>query len=164
MMKEGLSVRTTGRTYARPRDFNLALGIAVLATLLHTVALASELFTAVESRAIITTSTIPRLLVLIELCLLINVAGLWVRKTAGMWVSLAALLVLVVGYAGWYAYSRQIMELLSSKPFYQAHTEALPPHPLGLVGATWLNLVVLMTSGVLLVWVAKTLRAMPRGE
>ena len=161
MIEEGLNRRMTGRTYVRARDFSFAFGVAVFAAATQTVVLALELFRVAGSRALIA-STVIRVLVLIEFCLLINVAGLWARRALGIWFSLAALVVACAGYAWWYAYSRQVLALLSSQPFYQTHAEAVPTHPFSLVGATWLDLIVFMTSCVLLVWVVKTIRGIPR--
>jgi hypothetical protein len=158
MMKERAAQSAPGTVYDRPGDFNFALGVAVLALLVHTFALVGELYRVAESRSLIS-SSISRLFVLIELCLLINVAGLWVRKTAGLLVSMAALVGVCVSYANWYAYSRHAQAIFSLQPFYQLHPEAIPPHPLGLLGATWVNLIVLVISSVLLVWEAKTLRS-----
>ncbi|PYS81504.1 MAG: hypothetical protein DMF67_16510 [Acidobacteria bacterium] len=162
MIEEGLSRRASGKRYIKPRDFGFAFGVAVFAAALHTIALALELFRAAESHAL-TASTVTRVLILIELCLLVTVAGLWARRVAWMWLTSAALIAACAGYAWWYAYSRQVLALLLSQSFYQTHAEAVPTHHFGLIGATWLNLMVFMTSGVLLVWVVKTLRGMPRG-
>jgi hypothetical protein len=151
----------SGRSYDKPADFNFAFGVAVSAALIHSFALAAELYRAAESRSLISGS-VTRLLLLIELCLLVNVAGLWARKATGMLASMVSLLVACAGYAGWYLYSRQVLLTLSSQPFYQLHPEGIPPHPVGLAGATWLNLLVLVITGVLLIWEAKTLRGMPR--
>ena len=153
----GLRESATGRHGVRlPRDFHFALGFAVLAALLHTSALLAELVRASGSNAL-TSPVIPQLFLLIELGLLVNVAGLWLRKVTGILVSLAALSVAGLGYALWYLSSRQILELLMSKPFYHEFPQAVPPHPFGLVGATWVNLVVLVMAGVLFVWQLKRL-------
>jgi prolipoprotein diacylglyceryltransferase len=143
----------------QPGDFHFALGVALLAAVLNTYALALEFAEAGEFRTL-NSPTIPYIFLVIELGLLVNVAGLWVRKTAGMLVSMAALVSVGVGYVVWYAYSRQILELLLSKSFYHSYPEALPPHPLGLIGASWLNLVVLVISVVLFIWELKTIRGM----
>jgi hypothetical protein len=137
MFNERLGDEVAGRAAELPRDFNFALGVAALSALLHTSALAAEFYSSYESRAL-TSGIVPRLLVLIEVCLLVNVAGLWARRPSGLLVSLAALLGAGAGYAGWYLYSRQVLGSLSSQLFYRQHPEAVPPHPFGLVGATWL--------------------------
>lgn len=140
----------------RLKDYNFTLAVAALAVLLHTFALAAEVRTL--SRSL--TLALPNFLLLfafIECCLVANVVGLWLRRAAGVWVSLVALAGVVAGYALWYENSRRVLDLLLSKPFYQAHPETIPPHPFGLLGATWVNQAVLLLSCVLFVWTAKTL-------
>jgi hypothetical protein len=79
MIKERSGEEATGRAFEMPGDFNFAFGVAVLTMLLQTVALIAELFRFTDSRALIS-GTVPRLLVLIEICLLTNLIGLWLRK------------------------------------------------------------------------------------
>ncbi len=160
MSVTGVQRRVTGFVSAhQPGDFHVALGVAILAVVLHTYAQVSEFAKASELRTL-NSPTIPYIFLIIEIGLLVNVVGLWVRKTAGMLVSMAALVGVGIGYVVWYAYSRQILELLFSKSFYHSYPEALPPHPLGLIGASWLNLVVLVISLVLFIWELKTIRGM----
>jgi hypothetical protein len=145
--------------YRRPKDYYFALTVAVLATLLHTYALVAEL-TAVKGSVTLVSPAVLLFFVVIELSLAANVVGLWLRRAAGGVISVIALLGVGAGYALWYVYSRQVLDLLLSKPFYQSHPETIPPHPFGLLGATWVNQGVLLMAGVLLIWTAKTLRAM----
>jgi hypothetical protein len=142
-----------------PKDFHVALGCAVLVTVLHTCALISEVTRGAEFSTL-TTHTITYLFLVIELGLIFNVIGFLFRRAAGVWISLIALSGAGAGYVLWYMHSRQILDFLLSKSFYQSHPEALPPYPFGLVGATWLNLIVLLISGVLFIWEIKTLRRM----
>lgn len=143
----------------QPTDFYLAFGVALLALGLHTYAHVSE-FAKADEFGILKSQTIPYIYLVIEIGLLVNVAGLLTRKTQGILVSMAALVGVGVGYAVWYIYSRQILELLFSKSVYHTYPEAVPPHPLGLIGASWLNLVVLVITVVLFVWELKTARNM----
>lgn len=145
----------------QPKDFYIAFGVAGLTVLTHTCALIDE-FARATGSGVLTSPTVPRLLLFIGLSLLVNVAGLWARKVVGKFVSIIALISAVTGYVVWYIYSRSILEALAGQPFYLLHTEAVPPHTFGLVGATWLNIVVLLLSGVLLIWEVKTLRGMSR--
>ena len=147
--------------YRRPADYHFALAVAVLATLLHTYALAAEL-TAVKASVTLASSAVLLFFTVIEFGLVANVVGLWLRRTAGALVSLVALLCVGVGYALWYVYSRQVLGLLLTKSFYQSHPETIPPHPFSLLGATWVNQAVLLLAFVLLVWTMKTLRAMTK--
>lgn len=149
--------------YRRPKDYNFTLAVAALAALLHTYALTAE-FTALGRSVTLASPNILILFTLIELGLVANVVGLWLRRAAGVVLSLAGLAGVGVGYALWYVYSRRVLELLLSKPFYQSHAEAVPPHPFGLLGATWVNQAVLLLSCVLVVWTAKTLRPMRNGS
>ncbi len=152
--------RATNRFhYQQPRDFHVALWFAALLLLLHTYAQVAEFRKAAEFTAL-TSSTIPFLFLLIEIGLLANVVGLWLRKAAGILISITALLVVCGGYAAWYGYSRQILNALSSKSFYLSYPEAVPTHHFGLIGATLVNIIVLAMTGVLLVWELKTLRGM----
>lgn len=147
--------------YRRPKDFYFTLGIAALAALLHTQALLAEL-TAVRAPMTLVSPAVLIFFAVIEVGLVANVFGLWLRSAAGAVASAAALLGVGAGYALWYLYSKQLLDLLLSKPFYQTHPEAVPPHPFGLLGATWVNQAVLLLACILLVWTAKTLRVMTK--
>lgn len=160
-MTEALSSPRTQRLshYRYPKDYYFALTVAALATLLHTYALFAEV-TAFRRTVTLASPAVLLFFIVIELGLAANVVGLWLRRTAGAVVSVVALLCVGAGYALWYAYSKQDLDFLLSKPFYQSHPEAVPPHPFGLLGATWVNQAVLLLACVLLIWAAKTLRAM----
>jgi hypothetical protein len=54
-----------------------------------------------------------------------------------------------------------MLEFLTSKPFYRTHPEAVPHHLFCLVGAVWINFVVLLISGALTVRQVKRLRGAP---
>jgi hypothetical protein len=143
----------------RPKDYNFTIAVAALVALLHTYALAAECASLGRS----VTLTSPHILLLftfIEFGLVANVVGLWLRRASGVVVSLVALAGVGLAYALWYVHSSQVLELLLSKPFYQSHPEIVPPHPFSLLGATWVNQAVLLMSGVLFIWTAKTLRFM----
>lgn len=156
--------RSLGGVSSQPaRDFNFALGFAVLTLLLHSYTQVVEL-TRISELSTLTSQTIPWVFIVIEIGLLINVIGLWLRRAGGIWLSIAALSSVGVVYVVWYVYSRQILKLLLAQPFYRLHAEAVPPHTFGLISATWMNIVVIVMSGVLFVWEAKTLRSMKRAE
>lgn len=158
MIEAGLKKAAAGHSADYlTKDFYPAFIFAALALLLHVCALAGEFSRAAGSRTLNST-TIMWLLTLMTPCLVANAVGLWVRRAAGLVVSIVALLAVGAGYITWYLYSRHLLEFLSSNPFYLQHPEAVPLHPFGLIGATWPNLVVLVMCGVLLVWEAKTLR------
>jgi hypothetical protein len=160
-MTEALSSSRTQRLfyYRHPADYYFTLTVAALATLLHTYALAAEV-TAIRGSVTLVSPAVLLFLIVIELGLAANVVGLWLRRAAGTLVSVIALAGVGAGYALWYVHSRQVLNLLLSKPFYQAHPETIPPHPFGLLGATWVNQAVLLLAGVLLIWTVKTLRVM----
>jgi hypothetical protein len=140
-----------------PKDFYPALIFAALALLLHAYALAAE-FSRASGFNTLTSSTIIWLLTLMTPCLVANAYGLWLRRAAGLFVSTVALSGVGAGYVCWYIYSRRVLQLLASNDFYTQHPGAVPLHPLGLVGAAWPNLVVLVMCGVLFAWEVKTLR------
>lgn len=155
MSKAGLRQHLAKQSVVhRPRDYQFAFGFALLAVLLHTYALIAE-FGRVSGSVTLNASLVPLLLVLIESGLLLNVAGLWLRKAAGILLSSAGLVVSGVGYVIWYVQSRQILELVLSKSSRHSIPEAVPAHPFGLLGATWVNLVVLAMTGILFVWMLK---------
>jgi hypothetical protein len=159
-MTDARSKRSAGHSYCqRPKDFYLAFCFGVAAVLLHASALVADATQLAQFKTLVS-HTVTYLLVLIGLGLLANVFGLGLRTAAGIKLSLGALLLSAVGYVLWYKHSRRMLDLLLSNPFYQSHPEAVPPHPFGLMGATWVNLVVLVMSGVLFVWELKTLRGM----
>jgi hypothetical protein len=149
--------------YRRPKDYNFTLAFAALAALLHTYALVAEL-TALRRSVTLASPSILLLFAVVELGLVANMFGLWLRRAAGVVVSLVGLASVGVSYALWYVYSKQVLELLLSKPFYQSHAETIPPHPFGLLGATWVNQAVLLMSCVLFIWTAKTLRSMTKAS
>lgn len=157
MFEEGSVQRAPRLTrYQRPKDFHVAFCVAASALLLHSYGLAADFARAAQFEAS-ASPAIPRILLAVELCLLVSVIGLCVRKVAGLVTSITALLVACASYALWYLDSQRILELLAANPFYGQHPEAIPAHPLGLIGSTWLNLVVLALIGALLAWEAKTL-------
>jgi hypothetical protein len=141
----------------RTLDFYFAFGFAALALALQTLALAGEFTRASQSRVLVA-PTIPYIFLMIEACLVVNLFGLWLRKSAGLSISLVGLAGVGGMYLLWHAYSRQVLALLSSKPFYQLHPEAASAYRLDLIGATWLNVTVLVMAGVLFVWELKALR------
>lgn len=160
-MTEAVSNSETQRLsyYRLPNDYNFTITLAALAALLHTYALVAE-WTMLNRYGMLTSPNIFLLFTVIEFGLVANVVGLWLRRAAGVVVALVALASVGVGYAIWYVYSSQVLELLLSKPFYQSHAETIPPHPFGLLGATWVNQAVLLMSCVLFIWTARTLRFM----
>lgn len=157
-MNAGLYKRATGRRPGSlPADFYFALGLAIISVIANTYAQIAE-FSRVSEFGTLTSSTIAYLYLVIETGLVVNLIGLYHRTATGLRVSIIALLSVVAGYAFWYIYSRQILESVLSNPAYQTHAEAVPDRIFGLMGATWLNLAVLIMSGVLLLWEMKTLR------
>lgn len=164
-MTEAVSNPRTQRLsyYRRPKDYNFTLAFAVLAALLHTYMLVAA-FTTFSRSVTLASPGILLLFTIIELGLVANVVGLWLRRVAGVVVSLVALAGVGVGYALWYVYSREVLEFLLSKSFYHSHAEALAPHPFSLLGATWVNQAVLLMSCVLFIWTAKTLHSMTKAS
>jgi hypothetical protein len=161
MSEAELKEQSVQQWHFSPRDFHIAFGCAVLALALHTYAQILELGQAAQL-TILVSHTITYLFLLIELCLLVSTAGLWLRRSWALLVSVLSLGGVGFVYAIWYLYSRQILEQLSTKSFYQKYPEALPAHPLGLIGATWINFVVFVMSGILFIWEIKSLRAASR--
>ena len=84
MILAGLNKRAARRLdFHPPKDFYFAFGLAVLAALLHTYALLVEFSRAAEFRGL-TSRTVAYWLLVIELGLLLNVVGLWLRKGASI--------------------------------------------------------------------------------
>lgn len=159
MLGAGLRRNSAGRPHTQAVNrFHPALLLALTALLINTYSVATEINTAYEA-VTYTAGTVQSLLLLIELGLLAGVTGAWLRRSPGAFISLAGLSLVGVGYTLWYAYSLQTLEYLTSKPFYRSYPEAMPPHLFYLVGAAWLNFVVLLVSGVLAVLEVKRLRA-----
>jgi hypothetical protein len=162
MCRIGLRQRAAERLQnQQPRDFYFAFGFALLAALLHTWALVAELTRAADANTL-NSSIVPLLFLLIEFGLLLNVAGLWLHKAVGILISLAGLSICGAAHVIWYVQSQQILEILLSKSFYHSYPEAIAPHPLGLLGATWVNLVVLVMTCVLFIWELKSFRVTVR--
>jgi hypothetical protein len=141
----------------------LIIGFAVLTVSLHFYLQVAEVKRTAGFN-IVNSQTIPYIYMVITLGLLINVIGLSLRNAAGLWLSLMALTGVGVAYVVWYIYSRQILELLLAQPFYHSYPEAIPSHNFGLISATWLNLAVLVMSGILLICEIKTLRSMAAAQ
>jgi hypothetical protein len=144
---------TNGRRGRPSLDVYFTAVFALLTLLLQTYALIAEATRASQAQVLVA-PTIPYIFLIVELCLTVNVVALWRRKAAGL-VSLLALAGVGAGYLLWHVYSRQVLALLSSKSFYQLHPEAVPAPPLDLIGATWLNVIVLVMTGVLFTWEVK---------
>lgn len=159
MTRTGAEARTKGSVREHyPVDFCFAFGFAVLALVLQTCALIAE-FTRNSQFTTLVSPTIPYIFLMIEVCLAVNVVGLWFRKEASLVMSLLALAGVWAGYFLWYVYSRQVLNLLSSKSFYQLHPGAVSTYRLDLIGATWLNIIILLMASVLFIWEAKTIRS-----
>ncbi len=158
MAEASLRHSVAGRSNYQPvKRFHPTLFLALTALILNTYAISEEIARAYGA-VTYTSNTVLSLLLLIELGLLASAAGLWRRKTSGAVISLTGLSFVGIGYAVWYVYSIQVLNFLTSKPFYQAHPEALPRHLFYLVDATWLNFAVLLISGILLIREAMRLR------
>jgi hypothetical protein len=159
MNATGAEARTSGGLRDRRSiDFYFAFGFALLTLVLQTCALVAEVTRASQSKVLVV-PTLPYIFLIIELCLAVNVVGLWLRKAAGLAMSLFALAGVGAGYFLWYVYSRQVLTLLSSKSFYQIHPEAISTYRLDLIGATWLNVIVLVMAGVLFIWEVKSVHS-----
>lgn len=138
------------------KDLYCALFFASMATMLHIYGATVVMLKPVELEVFIS-PFIPRMLVLIGVCLIVSTLGLCMRSAIGLLVSLSGLLGSGVGYSLWYISSLQTMNLLAVNPYYKTHPEAVPPHYLGFVGAEWWNLVVLVVIAFLVIWELKAL-------
>lgn len=137
---------TTQRT-----DFYFALLFAICATTLNTFGLILDTLKPHDIE-ILTSYTVPLLLVFVEFFLLVATCSLCIKKSKRSLISSFSFVAILTVYLIWYLYSQHVLGFLLSKPFYQQHREALAPHPLGLIGAKWWNLIVLTMVGILLMW------------
>jgi hypothetical protein len=157
--KEPHTISATCARILPHRDLYFAIGVAVLTTAVHVSGEIVDQYKFFQSDlAILRSPTVPRLLLLSGMSLLICTLALCTRRLCGLIVSIFGLLMAGFGYIVWFVYSRWLLKVLAEKSLYE-NQESLPPHPLGLVGAKWWNLVVLIMVASLLVWEIKTLAA-----
>lgn len=88
----------------------------------------------------------------IALCLIITAFGLWLRKLNGLYLSLGALIWLIIEYINWYSWSRQTLENAGLLNFPVGTS-----HVFNLYGATGWNAVVFIIASSLFIWIVSTL-------
>lgn len=133
------------------KDFYCAAGAATLATALHTYWLFVDLTKPLEELEILRSPFLPRLLLFMWLCLLVSTVALWTRRLGGLLISMIGLAAVLAGYLFWYINTSQFSKLMPVDSLYHEY-----PRTLGMLGASWWNVVVLVLASLLFIWEAKT--------
>lgn len=105
-----------------------------------------------------------RLQVFLVLSFLMVAIGLLMRKKIGLLVSIFGLIGVLVGHIGWYAYTDHLLRVYKAEPFYTQHPQHLPSHLIGLGGARWWDIAILLSSVLLLIWEITELTARRKRE
>src|SRR5712664_3775475 len=126
------------------RDLYFAIGAAVLTTAVHVSGEIVEQYRYFQSDLeILRSPTVPRLLLMISISLIVCTLGLCTRRLFGLIASMFGLWMAGAGYFVWFVYSRWLLQVLAGKSIYE-NQQSLPPQTLGLVGAKWWNIGVLI--------------------
>lgn len=148
-------------------DFTVAVGLIFLVTVSSVLYAVYELGYIngketgdLHSQASISHADFPQFLnslhVVIATTLVVGAVGLWSRRVGGFFLCAFALLWVQIVYVWWYFNSLAFLRNSEVSSFSE-----LPEiqHVLGLQGAAWWDLVVLVVTITLLLWQAKTLIA-----
>ncbi len=88
---------------------------------------------------------------------LLSVVGLLPRVRPGLIVSILSLMFVLLVYARWYAYSYSVLKVIREGVAVTPASDLTPSHPLGLVDASWLDIVILFAVVIVLAWQIKFL-------
>ena len=80
-----------------------------------------------------------------------------VRRRIGLVVSIIGLLCVLLGHVEWYLYTKHTLPDLERELLRAQRPDMIPPHPLGLIGARWWDIAILLCSVILLIWEVKVL-------
>ncbi len=95
--------------------------------------------------------------VLLILAFVFSATGLLLRSRVGLTLSIFGLGFVLLLYAGWYEYSYRLLKVISEGVVAPPQRDIVPPHPLGLVDATWLDIAILFAVVIMLAWQVKFL-------
>jgi hypothetical protein len=82
-----------------------------------------------------------------------------VRRRIGLGVSIIGFICVLLGHIEWYLYTKDALPGLERDLLRAQRPDMIPPHPLGLIGAKWWDIAILLCSVILLIWEVKTLFA-----
>jgi hypothetical protein len=91
---------------------------------------------------------------LLILGFLLSIVGLVLRSRVGLILSILSLTFVLFLYAKWYQFSYGLWKLIHE---FSPSPEFIPPHPLGLLYASWLDIAILFAVVVVLAWQIKFL-------
>ena len=81
------------------------------------------------------------------------------RKRIGLVVSIVGLICVLLGHVEWYVFTKHTLPDLVGELLRAHRPDMIPPHPLGLIGAKWWDILILLSSAMLLLWEVKVLFA-----
>jgi len=76
--------------------------------------------------------------------------GLLIRRLPGRFLSILGLVGVLAGYAYWYSYSTRALRALEDDVYLKHHPDLMPRHFMGLVGAGWWDIAILLAVVVVL--------------
>jgi hypothetical protein len=140
------------------RTFGVAVVFAIAAGL-HIYQFAIEwVFLGRAGRlGILTSSFVAVLQLFFVLAFLICLVGLLINRLPGLFLSILGLVGVLAGYAYWFSYSSRALRALKEDVHLQKHPDLMPRHFMGLVGAGWWDIAILIAVLVVLVWQIKLL-------
>jgi hypothetical protein len=136
------------------RPIALGLAVAVFGAGLHLIQFYREIQRLQSAIEVTSPSRLDLFLILpFTLC----VIGLLMRSRLGLVLSILSLGFVCFVYAKWYEYSYRLLKVISEGVVAPPRQDIVPPHPLGLVDATWLDIGILLAVLVVLAWQIKFL-------
>jgi hypothetical protein len=139
-----------------------AIGFSVffaIAASLHVYQFAIEWrFLGRAARAAVFTSSYFALLQIFFILVFVTCAvGLLIRGVPGLLLSIISLLGVLLGHASWYSYSTRALRAMEEDVHIQKHPDLMPRHLMGLVGAGWWDIAILLVVVIALAWQVKLL-------
>ncbi len=80
-----------------------------------------------------------------------------VQKRTGLIISISGVIGVLLGHIEWYAFTRQSLPTFENGLFRAQRPDLSPPHLLGLIGARWWDIGILLCAAILLIWEVKML-------
>lgn len=106
---------------------------------------------------ILTSSFVAVLQLFFVLVFLICLVGLLINRLPGLFLSILGLVGVLAGYAYWFSYSSRALRALEEDVHLQKHPDLIPRHFMGLVGAGWWDIAILLVVVIVLAWQVKLL-------
>jgi hypothetical protein len=160
-MVERSRKRTAKRLSLADHPSAVGLVLCMCGAILHSIQLYREIlrFDQMMKSAVLVDRSpfFARLHGLLVLAFFICVVGILLRSRPGLILSISSLIFVLLIYAHWYEFSYRDLKLIRESGYVGIPVEVIPPHPLGLVSASWLDIGILFAVVIVLAWQVKFL-------